>query len=316
MDNQSDESVITAYVLNEAEAAERAAFEERLANDEALRKETEAFRLIGPVITAALKEEQAPRLTLEQHRVIDTRIHELFGDVDTPVAPAVAKRPRWPYLVAAALLMAAGLWAFQSGLPVKPGRERNNRVAAAQALIQRISDALERYRAEHHELPPDTGYGLSPSDPASGAGKTYDAGSLWRHLGQKTHRDGKDFGPYMQFSSAELAAYADPVHGASFYVVDPWGTAIGYIGDSRRVIHNRGGFDIFSAGPDRKTGQDVIQQHGPNLAYDGVDNDGDGVADNATELGNAKFNGCLTVASGNDQVPRDALDDLNNWDPK
>ena len=49
----------------------------------------------------------------------------------------------------------------------------------------------------------------------------------------------------------ELVAKEDPIHGDSFYVVDPWGTAIGYVGDARRVIHNRGRFDIFSAGPDR-----------------------------------------------------------------
>ena len=312
MTPMNEDEQITGYILGELDPAQRAAFEARLARDEALRMTVNEFRVVAAKVTLAVKAEDAPRLTIEQRNVIERNIGEIAGGAAPAPrrhAPGV-RRLIWMTMVAA--LVVIGVCALKYSQLLSSRSDERSRIAAAKSLIERISSALGQYQSDLKELPPDTGYGLSFTDPASG--KTFDAGSLWRYLAKKTIHDGKSYGPYLQFSSAELAPYTDPVNGASFYVVDPWGTAVGYIGDSRRVMHNRGGFDIFSAGPDRKTGQDIIHQEAPNLAYDGIDNDGDGVVDNYTELGSAKFNGCLTVASGDIQVPLEALDDINNWD--
>jgi len=93
----------------------------------------------------------------------------------------------------------------------------------------------------------------------------------------------------------------------------PRGTPIGYVGDTRRVVHNSGSFDLFSAGPDRLTG--LSASISPvNLAYDGVDNNGDGIVDNADELGAARMNGAMTFACNEARSANAHLDDVNNWD--
>jgi hypothetical protein len=303
-----DDPRLTAYVLGELYEPEVRELEAALATNEKLRQAVEDIRTSIKLLNTDIPE--ARRLCLSRYRrqTIDERLK-------TPEYAASQRRNYWKSRIGVAAIV---LLALSTGWLVWSNRELQNvrtRRAAAEALIARIHCALERYQAETGTLPPDTGYGLSPVDSARGAGRTYDSGSLWRYLANQRQIGGKSYGPYLTFTSAELVAYKDPIHGDSYYVVDPWGTPIGYIGDPRRVIHNIGRFDIFSAGPDRKTSQDLqFSRSGENLAYDGIDNDGDGIVDNASELGSAALNGCLTVANAG-SIPADvALDDLNNWD--
>jgi hypothetical protein len=92
------------------------------------------------------------------------------------------------------------------------------------------------------------------------------------------------------------------------------------VGDRRRVVHNHGKWDVFSAGPDGVTacnnderdGDQPVQDPGgeqdpvsdtvgDNLAYDGEDDDSKPPADDADEFGpEAILNG-------------DIGDDINNW---
>lgn len=206
------------------------------------------------------------------------------------------------------------LIALVSGLMVQYAASA--RVKATRALIHKIEIGLQSYYTECGRVyPPDTGYGLSPT--GQFAGITYDAGALWRYLGKPVvyHADAADpgttHGPFITFSERELLAYTDPVNGPSYMVVDPWRHPIGYVGDPRRVTHNRGEVDVFSAGPNGKTGCD--RNTAPDLAYNNSDDDHDGSVDNAPELGDAQFNGALTSVSK--CQAGEAADDINNWDP-
>ncbi len=166
-----------------------------------------------------------------------------------------------------------------------------SRIAATKALIQQIATALDTYNGAFHTLPPDTGYGLP-----RGGSPNYDAGSLYRFLA-KSPKIGNAL-PLIVLSD-NLRDYNDPLYGPSKMIVDAWGNPIGYIGDPRRLIHNRNGFDIFSSGPDKKTACDDGIDNGQlfnvlNRAYDGAGKD------DASELGESALNGTLP-------------DDLNNW---
>ena len=215
---------------------------------------------------------------------------------------------------------------------------QRTKIQAAQVQLQRLGVALAQYYADFREYPPDSGYGLDPANGYKGNTALYDGGTLMRYLGRPitwkkakadgTTYDAGTFGPYLKFQDIELKRYKDGYYGDSYQVVDPWGTPVGYIGDPKRKIHNRDGVDLFSAGPDRKTASDDTHfdhkwpagyEH-DNQAYDGQDNDGDGVIDNATELGYAILNGCLTPAKKiknidkTDPSKSEVLDDINNWD--
>ena len=307
-----DEAQLTAYALGELPDGARAEFQSVVAAQPDAQQELAEIKSVASVLNHALKAEHTGPLSARRMLHVAAEVQRTSQSLRTASPP----RTQWSYVrkavVAAAILFCASmLWLAWSSTP----HYRN--MSAANNLLRRLDSALAQYQHDFHHLPPDTGFGLSPTDAQHGAGRTYDAGSLWRYLGQEQRLDGKSYGPYMRFHHSELVAYADPVFGKSFYVADPWGTPVGYIGDPRRVIHNRGGFDIFSAGPDRKTGQDLdhlVHQVGANVAYDGLDNDGDGIVDNADELGSARFNGCLTMASNDSQISKDMLDDLNNWD--
>ena len=306
MTDCSDDPRITAYVLGELTGAERAAFEAELAANAELQREVEAVRDTSQLLREGLKAESAkPVLSVRRKAAIEQHLKRRTGSRQRVVFGTAAA-------CAVLVLCALTLWSLRSSHV----DEESDRRRSAAALLNRIGEALRQYQADFHALPPDTGFGLSAVDASQGAGKTYDAGSLWRYLSQATTREGKTRGPYINFSGSELASYNDPVSGPSYYVVDSWGTAVGYVGSPIRVIHNRGGFDLFSAGPDRKTGMDATPGAPANLAYDGIDNDGDGVVDNSTELGGAALNGCLTVASAAPGMPSELLDDLNNWDQR
>jgi type II secretory pathway pseudopilin PulG len=299
-----DDPRLTAYAMNELSPEERAEVEAELAASEPLRRALEEIRASMRLVSDGLKQEQAPRLDEAHRQEVEVQISRL----------ALVKRHFWTASRVAALvaLTISAIWLTQFGLT---RHEQRSRMTAATALIGRIHHALEQYRTDFGQLPPDTGYGLAAADPKQGAGRTYDAGSLWRYLAHSQKVGDRTYGPYLSFNSEELVSYKDPQHGNSFYVVDPWGTPIGYIGDSRRVIHNAGAYDIFSAGPDRRTAQDLdILRPSINHAYDGTDNDGDGIVDNAEELGPAAFNGSLTLANASFQSVSTSLDDLNNWD--
>jgi prepilin-type N-terminal cleavage/methylation domain-containing protein len=172
------------------------------------------------------------------------------------------------------------------------------RVERARAQISTIGAALAAYCDEFGSYPPDTGYGL---DMEASPG-TYDAGSLWRYLHQRVNdqKTGKLAGPFLhEWPREDLRAYEDASGEPSFYLADPWGKPYAFVGTTRRLIHNPGGFNIFSCGSDEKTASDDAPAE-PNLAYDGVDNDGNGTTDDASELGAAARNG------GDDG-------DINNW---
>lgn len=207
----------------------------------------------------------------------------------------------------------------------------NARVKSTQKLIEKIGIALALYEGNLRTLPPDTGYDLPMGtfDTVNVEGEKeilYDSGSLWRYLGRKLEvkraSDGsvaKVVGPFTNFTESELREYDDTKYAGekSYYVVDAWGQPIGYVGDKRRVVHSRGAYDIFSAGPDKITAtndglDNGLPQKG-NAAYDGKDSDNDGVVDNATELNEARMNGALT-ARKKEKIGKEMLDDVNNWD--
>lgn len=159
------------------------------------------------------------------------------------------------------------------------------------ALIQNISISLTTYEGIFNSLPPDTGYGLP-----IGGNTNYDAGSLYRYLSLSA-KTGNQLP--LNVPAENLRDYNDPLYGPSKMIVDAWGHPIGYIGDRKRLIHNRDGVDIFSAGPDKKTASDDGIDNGKffgvsNTAYDGAG------PDDAGELGESALNGTLA-------------DDLNNW---
>jgi len=172
------------------------------------------------------------------------------------------------------------------------------RVEKARSQIRLLEDALSGYRAAFGSYPPDTGYGL---DMESSPG-TYDAGSLWRYLllRVKDPATGEFRGPFLaEWPSEDKTEYADAHAGKSFFLTDPWGRPYAFVGERKRVVHNPGSFDLFSCGPNGETASDEAQAE-PNLAYDGADNDGDGVVDDSGELGAA-------AANGTDE------DDISNW---
>lgn len=168
----------------------------------------------------------------------------------------------------------------------------------ARSQIRVIEMALDAYHDEFGTYPPDTGYGLAmESSPG-----TYDAGSLWRYLILQVTdaRTGKSLGPFLEeWPQEALREYADAAAGRSFYLTDPWGQPYAFVGERKRVLHNTGSFDIFSPGPNGKTASDDAPAE-PNLAYDGLDNNGNGIIDDASELGAAARN-------GSDD------DDISNW---
>lgn len=203
------------------------------------------------------------------------------------------------------------------------------KVKATKALIEKIGIALARYEGELRSLPPDTGYGMpfGTYETVNSDGEKeiiYDSCSIWRYLGQKLEvrreSDGsvaKVVGPFTSFSESELRPYEDvKFPERSYYVCDAWGNPISYIGSRKRVIHARGAFDIFSAGPDGKTATNDGLDNGipqtSNNAFDGKDSDGDGEIDNASELGEAQMNGNLT-ARKREKIGDEILDDINNW---
>jgi prepilin-type N-terminal cleavage/methylation domain-containing protein len=207
------------------------------------------------------------------------------------------------------------LLALMTGVFIRAAQSA--KVKATTALIQKIGIALTQYQADFRTLPPDSGFGLAQNGGIVNGQVMYDAATLWRYLSQELNVNGKSYGPYTTFSEYELVPITDQNGKNAFAVVDAWRTPIGYIGDRKRVIHNRDTFDIFSAGPDRKT-----------AINDGIDNDGDGTADapanraydgsgqgTADELGEAALNGCLTAFRKNPKQG-EVLDDINNWDPQ
>ena len=190
------------------------------------------------------------------------------------------------------------------------------KVKAANALLQKVGIALARYQAELRTLPPDSGYGLAQNGGIVSGKVLYDATTLWKYLGRELTYNGQTYGPYTQFTENDLIPATDALGNRAFIVVDPWRNPVGFVGDPRRVIHNRDTFDLFSAGPDGKT-----------ACNDGIDNDGDGSTDNANtaytgsgaatsrDMGEAAFNGALTGFKKNPK-PGEVLDDINNWDPQ
>ncbi|MCY3022714.1 MAG: prepilin-type N-terminal cleavage/methylation domain-containing protein, partial [Planctomycetota bacterium] len=217
----------------------------------------------------------------------------------------MARRGRASGFTLIELLVVIGIITFMTALIIGVflGVPKPAGAKATQKLLERIGIGLARYQADFRCLPPDTGFGLAMDTQKSGSTILYDPGSLYRYLAQEVVQRRADgtvvrvLWPYVRFSGSELRTYKDSVYPdtAQFtnkYVVDAWGTPIGYVGDPRRVIHNRGGWDLFSAGPDGKTAcNDKVdndedgQADEANLAYDGAGKD------DVSEMGEAKYNG-------------------------
>jgi len=201
-----------------------------------------------------------------------------------------------PALVGAAVLCVAFVLTVSG-----PHGHVNPRRAKSRVQIAQLAMALAEYHTHLGGYPPDTGYGL---DMETSPG-TYDPGSLWRYLFQSVRdpKTGEALGPFLQeWPRDDLRSYTDASAGKSFYLSDPWGRPYAFVGEKRRLIHNPGSFDLFSVGSDGLTASDEPGAE-PNLAYDGVDNDGNGKVDDASELGAAAGNG-------------DLEDDINNWNPR
>jgi prepilin-type N-terminal cleavage/methylation domain-containing protein len=170
--------------------------------------------------------------------------------------------------------------------------------------IANIGGALERYRYELGSYPHDTGFGLKPD----AGSPLYDPGSLWRYLTRAVvdPKTAQVRGPYLEWPQDRTKSYDDPLRGRSSLLIDPWGNPFGYVADPRRTLHNIGGFDLFSPGRDGETACGAAEQDpndtapGANRAYNGKDDDGNGVVDDRDELGDA---------TGNGEGP----DDSNNW---
>jgi hypothetical protein len=198
-----------------------------------------------------------------------------------------------------ALLVVALLCAAFIGSVLFEGGPRIPRVRMSRVQIAKISIALLEYHGHFDSYPPDTGYGLDPTK-SSGL---YDSGSLWRHLTKPTRNPttGEKVGPFLEEWPKEyMSPYDDPKLGRSFRLTDPWGNPFVFVGDPKRVIHCPGSFDLFSIGPNGTTASDEPGA-ARNLAYDGLDNDGNEKIDDAAELGAATRNG-------------EVDDDVNNWD--
>ncbi|MHC4198944.1 MAG: type II secretion system protein GspG [Planctomycetota bacterium] len=208
-------------------------------------------------------------------------------------------RGRNGFTIIELLVVMAIIAIIAAGIAVVSLNGGSARLARAGAEIRLISFALESYRSDLGAFPPDTGYGL---DMESSPG-TYDAGSLWRYLRRPVRHPatGRMLGPFLkEWSQEKLKPYTDAQCGPSFYLVDPWGRPYAYVGEAKRVVHNTGGFDLFSTGPDGQTACDA-RGAAANMAYDGLDSDGNTIVDDADELGpDARRNGTGT-------------DDINNW---
>jgi hypothetical protein len=171
--------------------------------------------------------------------------------------------------------------------------------------LERITAALESYEATFGTYPPDNGFGLRED-----AGSVhYDPGSLWRYLvePQVDPRSNTMMEPFLHWSQSQTKAYVDPLRGKSYILLCPLGNTIGYIGNRKRTLHNADRFDLFTAGRDRQTacGEDPQDPNDispeANKAYNGIDDDGNGVIDDRLEFG--------PVAERNG----DEDDDVNNW---
>jgi type II secretory pathway pseudopilin PulG len=166
------------------------------------------------------------------------------------------------------MFIMAILMAYIATVLMNIGSEPRKRKALAD--MAKISMALSEYRNRFGEYPPDTGYGLDMEvDKPLYAKKvrgefvnvpTYDPGSLWRYLCLRVTdaKTGELVGPFLdEWPQSQLLPYNDPYDQAgqppSRCLIDPWGNPYGFIGDKRRVLHNPGSFDLFSAGPDGVT---------------------------------------------------------------
>ncbi len=247
------------------------------------------------------------------------------------------------------MFILAILSAYISYVALRIGGEPRRKRAMAD--IQKISFALDAFKKKVHKYPPDTGYGLQrenvvrPQFARSRGGRTdmlptYDPGSLWRHLIEPVQDprfpDDPDrtVGPFLEeWSEGQLKAYNDPLFGPSFYLADPWGNLYGFVGERKRLLHNRGSFDLFSAGPDGVTGCNDGVGLDPAQQADGLQDPNSLAGDD-----NKAYNtGAITAQSGGDGdsgeldddgngIPNDSAefgteaahngdmnDDINNW---
>ncbi len=173
------------------------------------------------------------------------------------------------------ILACVVVWAF---LGTRDGARPVYRIAKASETIRGISMAMEMYTSTHKAFPPDNGAGLHPDldRPAeclvyylSGASIFYDPGLSppdypWDHeifnVTRKLGKGRKYFPRFYDFHSRYLA---DEDEDGIPEVVDPWGnpflyntggTQNGPFNQNGAPKHNKGKYDLSSAGPDGKHG--------------------------------------------------------------
>lgn len=123
-----------------------------------------------------------------------------------------------------------------------------SRSQRTKSLIHRISFASMIYQNDLQSYPPDT---------------SRDPESIFKYLGQSIARSGGDpYGPVLAFDVHDLDQNAK-----SHIVIDRWGHPIVYISDPAKVVHNKGGVDIYSLGPDGQTPADA-----PGTGADDINN--------------------------------------------
>ena len=162
-------------------------------------------------------------------------------------------------------------------------------------LIERLSVALDMYRTEYHDYPPDKATGLHPDldRPGeclvyylSGASIAYVPGASppdypWQH----TVFQAPDREKATVFYTFKDSVLKDPDGDGIPEVVDWWGTPLMYnsgtetdgpFNQNGAPRHCTGKFDLFSAGPDREFGtEDDIQSWGNDPSLTGKEYDYD-----------------------------------------
>ncbi len=164
----------------------------------------------------------------------------------------------------------------------------------AKAFIEKLELAISMYRIDTGSYPPDDKGSASlrrALDPEEGDPIRETPG--WR-------------GPYLEFKSSEVNIFGqlvDPWHRGKYDTTHVYVYKANLDDDPFTCppYHNTTSFDIYSKGPDGKTGTDEKEANEPddgNYCQNGIDDDRDGVIDELTPK-----------EDGNGYME----DDINNW---
>ena len=124
----------------------------------------------------------------------------------------------------------------------------------AEALIAAMEIAANMYRSDLGNWPRRDRIVDDDNDRAATASEC-----LYFYLGTQLTISGEKYGPYISFKERDLAD-PDKDGDSDPEVIDPWDKLYGYYADTDNdplttpPHHNKSGVDIFSKGPDKKTG--------------------------------------------------------------